>query len=96
MGRTFYEGDDQFWTALTCTMTPLRTWNGTTPMQQLRVMVLSIYKWMHLKIMICFIGQGMVQSWNQLCFTQGKLVISARLANKGTVSGLWPGDMDNG
>ena len=33
----------------------------------------------------------MVQSWNQLCFTQGKLVISARLANKGTVSGLWPG-----
>ena len=38
-----------------------------------------------------FYRSGMVQSWNQLCYTQGKIVISARLPNKGTVSGLWPG-----
>lgn len=91
MGRTFYEGDDQFWTApdLHYDATKDLEWydpdaattsNGTLNLQ------MDAFKNHDL-----FYRSGMVQSWNQLCFTQGKLVISARLANKGTVSGLWPG-----
>ena len=38
-----------------------------------------------------FYRSGMVQSWNQLCYTQGHLEILARLPNYGNVTGLWPG-----
>ncbi|KAM5445211.1 beta-glucan synthesis-associated protein [Microsporum audouinii] len=34
---------------------------------------------------------GMVQSWNQLCFTGGRLEASISLPGRGDVSGLWPG-----
>ncbi|KAK2845283.1 hypothetical protein FQN49_005871 [Arthroderma sp. PD_2] len=34
---------------------------------------------------------GMVQSWNQMCFTGGRLEASISLPGRGDVSGLWPG-----
>ncbi|OJJ47090.1 hypothetical protein ASPZODRAFT_15773 [Penicilliopsis zonata CBS 506.65] len=34
---------------------------------------------------------GMVQSWNQLCFTGGRLEASISLPGAGNVSGFWPG-----
>ena len=90
-GRTFYEGDDQFFTApdIHYDATKDLEWydpdavtteNGTLNLR------MDAYKNHDL-----FYRSGMVQSWNQLCYTQGKIVISARLPNKGTVSGLWPG-----
>jgi beta-glucanase (GH16 family) len=34
---------------------------------------------------------GMVQTWNQLCFTGGRLEASVSLPGRGDTSGLWPG-----
>lgn len=90
-GRTFYEGDDQFFTApdLHYAATQDLEWydpdavttvNGTLSLQ------LDAYKNHDL-----FYRSGMVQSWNKMCFTQGLIEISARMPNYGNVSGLWPG-----
>ncbi|ODV79227.1 glycoside hydrolase family 16 protein [Suhomyces tanzawaensis NRRL Y-17324] len=90
-GRTFYEGDDQFFTApdLHYDATKDLEWydpdavttaNGTLNLR------MDAYKNHNL-----FYRSGMVQSWNQMCFTQGYLDISARLPNYGNTTGLWPG-----
>ncbi|CCH60253.1 hypothetical protein TBLA_0C04560 [Henningerozyma blattae CBS 6284] len=90
-GRTFYDGDDQYWTApdIHYDATKDLEWyspdasitrNGTL---QLRM---DAYKNHDL-----YYRSGMVQSWNKLCFTQGAIEISANLANYGRVTGLWPG-----
>lgn len=91
LGRTFYEGDDQFWTAMDFhyaatrdlewyTPDAVTTMNGTL---QLRMDAFPNHN--------LFYRSGMMQSWNKLCFTQGHLEISANLANYGRVTGLWPG-----
>ena len=91
VGRTFYEGDDQFFTApdLHYDATKDLEWydpdavttaNGTLTLQ------MDAFKNHNL-----FYRSGMLQSWNKMCFTQGRIEISARLPNYGTVSGLWPG-----
>lgn len=90
-GRTFYEEDDQFFTApdLNYAATIDLEWydpdavttaNGTLNLR------MDAYKNHDL-----FYRSGMVQSWNKLCFTQGLVIISARLPFYGSVSGLWPG-----
>lgn len=90
-GRTFYSGDDQFFTApdLHYDATQDLEWydpdavttaNGTL---QLRMDAFKNHD--------LFYRSGMVQSWNQMCFTQGLLEVSARLPNYGNITGLWPG-----
>ena len=90
-GRTFYEGDDQFFQAADLwyggTMDleyydpdAVTTANGTLNLR------MDAYKNHDL-----FYRSGMVQSWNKMCFTQGLLEFSARLPGYGNVSGLWPG-----
>ncbi|RLV95941.1 Beta-glucan synthesis-associated protein KRE6 [Spathaspora sp. JA1] len=90
-GRTFYEGDDQFFTAPDLNYAATRdlewydpdaatTADGTL---QLRMDAFNNHD--------LFYRSGMLQSWNKFCFTQGRIVMSARLPNYGTVSGLWPG-----
>ncbi|RLV95946.1 Beta-glucan synthesis-associated protein SKN1 [Spathaspora sp. JA1] len=90
-GRTFYPGDDQFFTAQDfhyAATTDLEwydpdavsTSNGTL---QLRMDAFNNHD--------LFYRSGMVQSWNKMCFTQGKLEFSANLPGSGSVSGLWPG-----
>ncbi|QLG71197.1 hypothetical protein HG535_0B02360 [Zygotorulaspora mrakii] len=90
-GRTFYEGDDQFWTAVDLNYAATRdlewyspdavtTNNGTL---QLRMDAFRSHD--------LYYRSGMLQSWNKLCFTQGALEISANLPNYGRVTGLWPG-----
>ncbi|CAI5758132.1 unnamed protein product [Candida verbasci] len=90
-GRTFYDGDDQFWTApdIHYDATKDLEWydpdasstaNGTLNLR------MDAFKNHNL-----FYRSGMVQSWNKMCFTQGHLEISARLPNYGNVTGLWPG-----
>ncbi|EGW31647.1 uncharacterized protein SPAPADRAFT_62260 [Spathaspora passalidarum NRRL Y-27907] len=91
VGRTFYEGDDQFFTAPDLNYAATRdlewydpdavtTADGTL---NLRMDAFNNHD--------LFYRSGMVQSWNKFCFTQGKIIMSARLPNYGTVSGLWPG-----
>ncbi|ODV97632.1 hypothetical protein PACTADRAFT_37303 [Pachysolen tannophilus NRRL Y-2460] len=90
-GRTFYDGDDQFWYAadLNYAATEDLEWydpdavttgNGTVKMR------MDAFKNHDL-----FYRSGMLHSWNRLCFTQGVLEISARFPNYGNVTGLWPG-----
>ena len=90
-GRTFYEGDDQFFQAADLwyggTMDleyydpdAVTTANGTLNLR------MDAYKNHDL-----FYRSGMVQTWNKMCFTQGLLEYSARLPGYGNVSGLWPG-----
>lgn len=91
VGRTFYDGDSQFWTAPDLhydatkdlewyTPDAVTTANGTLKLR------MDAYKNHDL-----YYRSGMVQSWNKLCFTQGTLEISANLPNYGRVTGLWPG-----
>ena len=90
-GRTFYEGDDQFFQAADLWYggtqdleyydpDAVTTANGTLNLR------MDAYKNHDL-----FYRSGMVQSWNKMCFTQGYLEFSARLPGYGNVSGLWPG-----
>ncbi|KAI5961655.1 KRE6 [Candida pseudojiufengensis] len=90
-GRTFYEGDDQFFTAPDFHYDATKdlewydpdavtTANGTLTLR------MDAFKNHNL-----FYRSGMVQSWNKLCFTQGRIEISARLPNYGYKTGLWPG-----
>lgn len=91
VGRTFYEGDDQFWTAPDIhyaathdlewySPDAVTTQNGTL---QFRMDAFKNHD--------LYYRSGMVQSWNKLCYTQGILEISANLPNYGRVTGLWPG-----
>ncbi|KAG7193500.1 beta-glucan synthesis-associated protein [Scheffersomyces spartinae] len=91
VGRTFYDGDDQFWTAPDIHYAATRdlewydpdaslTANGTLNLR------MDAYKNHDL-----YYRSGMVQSWNKLCFTQGLLEFSAQLPNYGNITGLWPG-----
>ncbi|SSD59553.1 related to Beta-glucan synthesis-associated protein KRE6 [Saccharomycodes ludwigii] len=91
LGRTFYDGDDQFWTAPDLNYKATNdlewyspdaatTFNGTL---QLRMDAFETHD--------LYYRSGMLQSWNKLCFTQGYIEVSANLPNYGRVSGLWPG-----
>lgn len=90
-GRSFYDGDDQFWTSPDFQYSATKDLEWYTPdavttvdgTLQLRM---DAYKNHGLNY-----RSGMVQSWNKLCFTQGAVEISANLPNYGRVSGLWPG-----
>ncbi|RCK58227.1 Beta-glucan synthesis-associated protein SKN1 [Candida viswanathii] len=90
-GRTFYDGDDQFFTApdfhYAATQDlewydpdAVTTANGTL---NLRLDAFRNHNLLY--------RSGMVQSWNKMCFTQGKLEFSARLPGYGNITGLWPG-----
>lgn len=90
-GRTFYDGDDQFFTAMDFHYAAtndlewydpdaVTTANGTL---NLRLDAFKNHDLLY--------RSGMVQSWNKFCFTQGKIEFSARLPGYGNISGLWPG-----
>lgn len=90
-GRTFYDGEDQFWTApdMHYAATQDLEWyspdavitaNGTLTLR------LDAFKNHNL-----YYRSGMVQSWNKMCFTQGRIIVSAQLAGNGSILGLWPG-----
>ncbi|KAK6204631.1 glucan synthase subunit [Scheffersomyces amazonensis] len=90
-GRTFYSGDDQFFTApdLNYAATKDLEWyspDAVTTSQGTLNLRMDAFQNHNL-----FYRSGMIQSWNQFCFTQGKIEFSARLPHYGNVSGLWPG-----
>ncbi|KAK6346802.1 hypothetical protein TWF696_006910 [Orbilia brochopaga] len=90
-GRTFYEGDDQFWTApdLHYAATSDLEWydpdSVTTAAGTLR---LKLDAWKNHDLNY---RSGMLQSWNKLCFKGGVLEVSASLPAPGGKLGLWPG-----
>lgn len=90
-GRTFYDGDDQFWTSpdIHYDATKDLEWyspDATTTSNGTLKLRMDAYKNHGL-----FYRSGMLQSWNKFCFTQGSIEVSANLPNYGRVAGLWPG-----
>ncbi|EER25480.1 Beta-glucan synthesis-associated family protein [Coccidioides posadasii C735 delta SOWgp] len=90
-GRTFFEGDDPFLQAVDI-------WYGVT--QDLEWYDPDAVTTKDGVLEIRFDAfqnhglnyrSGMVQSWNQLCFTGGRLEASISLPGRGDTSGLWPG-----
>ena len=90
-GRTFYPGDDPYWTAPDM-------WYGST--QDLEwydpdavttsggTLLLQLEKFRNHGLDF---RSGMLNSWNQVCFKGGALEVSISLAGPGGVQGLWPG-----
>ncbi|KAF4210623.1 hypothetical protein CNMCM8980_005758 [Aspergillus fumigatiaffinis] len=90
-GRTFYEGDDPFYQAVDL-------WYGVT--QDLEWYDPDAVTTRNGVLEIRFDSfpnhelkyrSGMVQSWNKLCFSGGRLEASISLPGAGDVSGFWPG-----
>jgi hypothetical protein len=90
-GRTFYEGDDQFWQAADFHYAAtndlewydpdaITTANGTL---QIRMQAVKNHGMDY--------RSGMLQSWNKMCFKGGVMEVSASLAGPAGVPGLWPG-----
>ena len=89
--RTFYPGDDPFWTAQDL-------WYGAT--QDLEwydpdaattsdgTLVIQLDKFDNHNLQY---RSGMLNSWNQLCFKGGVLEVSISLAGPAGTPGLWPG-----
>ena len=89
--RTFYPGDDPFWTAQDL-------WYGST--QDLEwydpdavttangTLILQLDSFMNHNLSY---RSGMLNSWNQLCFKGGVLEVSISLAGPAGIQGLWPG-----
>ena len=90
-GRTFYPGDDPYFTAVDL-------WYGVTQdlewydpdavttnggVLELRFDAFQSHGLNY--------RSGMVQSWNQLCFTGGMLEASISLPGRGDTVGFWPG-----
>ncbi|ODV83691.1 glycoside hydrolase family 16 protein [[Candida] arabinofermentans NRRL YB-2248] len=90
-GRTFYDGDDQFWYApdLNYAATKDLEWydpDAVTTANGTATLRLDAYKNHDL-----YYRSGALHSWNRMCFTQGVMEVSVRLPNYGNISGLWPG-----
>ncbi|KAF3937421.1 hypothetical protein ABW19_dt0207707 [Dactylella cylindrospora] len=90
-GRTFYEGDDQFWTAPDlhyAATTDLEWYDPDAVTTAAGTLRLKLDAWENHNLKY---RSGMVQSWNKLCFKGGVLEVSASLPGPGGKSGLWPG-----
>ncbi|TGZ77243.1 beta-glucan synthesis-associated [Ascodesmis nigricans] len=90
-GRTFYPGEDQFWTA------PRIHYAATNDLEMYdpdfittKDGVLEIRFQTYRDYDLDF-RSGMLQSWNKLCFKGGVMEVSASLAGPAGVAGLWPG-----
>ncbi|KAF9893764.1 hypothetical protein FE257_009934 [Aspergillus nanangensis] len=90
-GRTFYDGDDPFFQGVDL-------WYGVT--QDLEWYDPDAITTRDGVLEIRFDAfdnheveyrSGMLQSWNKLCFTGGRLEASISLPGSGDVSGFWPG-----
>lgn len=89
--RTFYPGDDPFWTGANL------WYGGTQDLEWYDPDAISTYDGTLILQLDKFpnhgldFRSGMLNSWNQICFKGGALEVSVSLAGPGGVSGLWPG-----
>ena len=89
--RTFYPGDDPFWTAP-------NLWYGATEDMEWYDPVAVTTSGGTLQLTLSAFSQhnlqytsGMLNSWNQLCFKGGVFEVSVSLPGPAGVPGLWPG-----
>lgn len=90
-GRSFYDGDDQFFQAVDLhydATKDLEWYDPDAATTENGTLVLRMDAFPNHNL---FYRSGMLQSWNKLCFTEGLIQVSALLPNYGSKSGLWPG-----
>jgi beta-glucanase (GH16 family) len=89
--RTFYPGDDPFWTA------PNMWYGATQDMEWYDPVAVNTSGGTLQLTLSAFANHnlgymsGMLNSWNQLCFKGGVFEVSASLPGPAGVPGLWPG-----
>ena len=90
-GRSFYEGDDPYWTAVDIWYGVTRDLEWYDPdavttndgVLELRFDAFQNHGLNY--------RSGMLQSWNQMCFKGGRLEASISLPGRGDTVGFWPG-----
>lgn len=90
-GRTFYDGEDQFWTAPDFHYAATKDLEWYDPDACITKEGTLNLRLDAFKNHDLFYRSGMLQSWNKFCFTQGKIEVSALLPGNGSILGLWPG-----
>ena len=90
-GRSFFEGDDPYFTAVDIWygVTADLEWydpDAVTTNNGVLEIRFDAYQNHNLNY-----RSGMLQSWNQLCFKQGRLEASISLPGQGDTVGFWPG-----
>ncbi|RMZ90701.1 hypothetical protein DV736_g2075, partial [Chaetothyriales sp. CBS 134916] len=90
-GRTFYDGDDPFWQAvdLWYGVTKDLEWydpDAVTTNNGILELRFDAFQNHDLNY-----RSGMLQSWNKMCFKQGRLEASISLPGQGDTVGFWPG-----
>lgn len=90
-GRTFYDGDDQFFVAPDIHYAATNDLEWYDPDASVTANGLLHLKMDAYKNHNLFYRSGMLQSWNRMCFTQGAMEVLVMLPNFGNVTGLWPG-----
>ena len=89
--RTFYKGDDPFWTAPDFwygATQDLEWYDADVPTTADGTLTLRMDAFQTHALNY---RSGMLNSWNQACFKGGALEISVSLPGPGGASGLWPG-----
>ncbi|KAF7308497.1 Beta-glucan synthesis-associated [Mycena chlorophos] len=90
-GRSFYPGDDPYWTAVDLYYWPTRDLEWYDPGQVTTAngkMVITMEETFYHDLNFV---SGMVQSWNQFCFTTGYVEVSVSLPGSSQSPGFWPG-----
>lgn len=89
--RTFYKGDDPFWTAPDFwygATQDLEWYDPDVPTTADGTLKIRMDEFQNHDLNY---RSGMLNSWNQACFKGGALEISVSLPGPGGASGLWPG-----
>ena len=90
-GRTFFDGDDPYWTAVDIwygVTRDLEWYDPDAAVTNDGVLELRFDAFQNHGLNY---RSGMVQSWNQLCFKGGRLEASISLPGRGDTVGFWPG-----
>ena len=90
-GRTFYAGDDPYWTAPDIwygSTQDLEWYDPDAANTQGGTLQLKMEQFVNHGLNY---RSGMLNSWNQVCMKGGALEIGVSLAGPGGASGLWPG-----
>lgn len=90
-GRSFYQGDDQFFEAVDLHYDATKDLEWYDPDAVTTANGTLVIRMDAVKNHDLFYRSGMVQTWNKMCFTQGMIQTSVQLPNYGSKSGLWPG-----
>ncbi|WVO14990.1 hypothetical protein L204_102633 [Cryptococcus depauperatus] len=91
-GRTFFEGDDPFWTGMDIHYWPTGDFEWLDPSAVTTADGHLVITMTQEAIHDLNFKSGMIQSWNKVCFNKGAhFEFSASMPGETSVGGFWPG-----